>query len=278
MQQRYAVTSLCELFTVNRSSFRYWADRKPTFNVERAKTLALVKQAHVQSNGSAGARTIATLVTGLGMPLSRYRARRMMEDLQLHSCQLPAHRYQKSGNEHLDIPNLLDRQFSVSKPNQVWCGDVTYVWTGKRWAYLALVLDLFARKPVGWALSGSPNSALTCKALMMAFEQRGKPRNVMFHSDQGCHYTSVQFRQQLWSYQMKQSMSRRGNCWDNAPMERFFRSLKTEWIPEVGYQDMAQAHSHIVRYITGYYSQLRPHAFNKGLTPNETEARYLRAS
>lgn len=278
MRQRYAVTSLCELFVVNRSSFRYWVQRKPTINIERAKTLALVKQVHVQSNGSAGARTVATMVSALGTPLSRYRAGRMMKVLQLYSCQLPAHRYRKTGNEHLGIPNLLDRQFSVSKPNQVWCGDVTYIWTGKRWAYLALVLDLFARKPVGWALSGSPNSALTRKALMMAYEQRGKPQNILFHSDQGCHYTSLQFRQQLWSYKMKQSMSRRGNCWDNAPMERFFRSLKTEWIPDIGYRDMAQAHSHIVRYITGYYSQLRPHVFNKGLTPNETEARYLRAS
>jgi len=278
MRQRYAVTWLCRLFQVNRSSFRYWVDRKPTINVERANTLALVKRVHTQSNGSAGARTVATMVTALGTPLSRYRAGRMMKALDVHSCQLPVHRYKKSGGEHLAIPNLLDRQFAVSKPNQVWCGDVTYVWTGKRWAYLALVLDLFARKPVGWALSGSPNSALTCKALMMAYEKRGKPKNILFHSDQGCHYTSVQFRQQLWLYQMKQSMSRRGNCWDNAPMERFFRSLKTEWVPDVGYQNIAQAHSHIVRYITGYYSQLRPHVFNNGLTPNETEARYLRAS
>jgi len=109
----------------------------------------------------------------------------------------------------------------VAAPDQVWCGDVTYIWTGKRWAYLTIVMDLFARKPIGWAMSFSPDSQLTGDALSMAFEARGKPKNVMFHSDQGCHYTSRKFRQLLWRYQLKQSMSRRGNCWDNALMERF---------------------------------------------------------
>jgi len=94
----------------------------------------------------------------------------------------------------------------------------------------------------------------------------------------GTHYTNARFRQQIWRYQMTQSMSRRGNCWDNAPMERFFRSLKTEWIPSLGYGLLRDAREHITRYITGYYSQLRPHAFNQGEAPNKTEARYLRAS
>ncbi len=127
---------------------------------------------------------------------------------------------------------VLRREFNVNRPNEVWCGDVTYIWTGRRWAYLAIVMDLYARKPVGWAMSLSPNSQLTGQAISMAYEQRGRPSNVMFHSDQGCHYTSTYFRQLLWRYQIKQSMSRRGNCWDNAPMERFFRGLKSEWIPE----------------------------------------------
>ena len=98
-----------------------------------------------------------------------------MKALELVSCQPPRHTYKKANQEHVAIPNRLDRQFAVTAPNQVWCGDVTYVWTGARWAYLAVVLDLFARKPVGWAMSLSPDSELTCKALMMAFEARGRP-------------------------------------------------------------------------------------------------------
>ena len=167
--------------------------------------------------------------------MGRWLAGRLMKELGLVSCQQPTYRYKRGGHEHVAIPNYLERQFAVTEPNQVWCGDVTYIWTGKRWAYLAVVLDLFARKPVGWAMSFSPDSRLTMKALEMAWETRGKPGGVMFHSDQGSHYTSRQFRQLLWRYQITQSMSRRGNCWDNSPMERFFRSLKNEWMPVVGY-------------------------------------------
>lgn len=136
------------------------------------------------------------------------------------------------------------------------------------------MLALFARKPIGWAMSLSPDSVLASQALNMAFESRGKPKGVMFHSDQGSHYTSRKFRQQLWRYQIEQSMSRRGNCWDNAPMERFFRSLNTEWIPARGYRSFTEAQQSITEYLTGYYSQTRPHQHNRGLSPNTAEKRY----
>jgi len=178
----------------------------------------------------------------------------------------------------LDIPNHLDRQFDVTAPNKVWVGDVTYVWAGNRWMYLAVVMDLFARKPIGWAMSLSPDSQLTGKALSMAFESKGKPKEVMFHSDQGSHYTSKSYRQLLWRFQMKQSLSRRGNCWDNSPMERFFRLLKTEWVPKLGYGSLAEAKRSIINYIVGYYSQIRPHQHNGGISQNAEEARYWNAS
>lgn len=150
-----------------------------------------------------------------------------MKSINLVSTQIPKHTYKKAKHESIIAPNLLKRQFDVKQPNKIWCGDVTYIWIGTRWAYLAVVIDLFSRKPIGWSLSLSPDSNLTSKALSMAYELRGKPLNVMYHSDQGCHYTSLKFRQKLWQYQIIQSMSRRGNCWDNSPMERFFRSLKS---------------------------------------------------
>ena len=128
-----------------------------------------------------------------------------------------------------------------------------------------------------WALSLSADSALTRKALTMAYEARGEPKGVMFHSDQGCQYTSLAFRQQVWRYQMVQSMSRRGNCWDNSPMERFFRSLKTEWIPETGYRSFDEAKGRITDYILGYYSRFRPHGNNDGLPPVIAERQYWNA-
>ena len=268
---------MCEVLGVHRSTYKYWRKRDKRLPATVAKLHSLVREAHRLSNGSAGARTVAGIVTNddsHDMTLSRYRAGRLMKKLDLVSCQLPQHAYKKASQEHVAIPNILDRQFTVTAPNQVWCGDVSFIWTGSRWAYLAVVIDLFARKPVGWAMSHSPDSNLTCQALTMAFESRGRPRNVIFHSDQGCHYTSRQFRQLVWRYRLTQSMSRRGNCWDNSPMERFFRSLKTEWIPTTGYRSFVEAKQKINDYIIGYYSDIRPHSFNGGMTPNESEARY----
>ncbi len=218
------MVTLCHVFGVHRSSYRYWKNRPEKPDGRRAVLRSQVLELHGISHGSAGARSIATMAT------------------------------------------------------RMWCGDVTYIWTGKRWAYLAVVLDLFARKPVGWAMSFSPDSRLTMKALEMAWETRGKPGGVMFHSDQGSHYTSRQFRQLLWRYQIRQSMSRRGNCWDNSPMERFFRSLKNEWMPVVGYVSFSEAAHAITDYIVGYYSALRPHEYNGGLPPNESENRYWKNS
>ena len=137
--------------------------------------------------------------------------------------------------------------------------------------YLAVVLDLFSRKSIGWSISYSPNTELTGNALKMAFELRGQPKGIMFHSDQGCHYTSRKYRQLLWRFKIQQSMSRRGNCWDNAPMERFFRSLKTEWIPGIGYSNIDEAKHAITDYIVGYYSQTRPHQHNGRISPNRAE-------
>jgi putative transposase len=262
------------VFNVHRSSYRYWAIQGRRIKPAKVKALAMVKSIYAESNSSAGARTISVIAIARGLAISRYVATRLMKEQGLVSCQLPSHKYKKATQPHVAIPNTLERQFAVCQPDQVWCGDITFIWTGTRWAYLAVVMDLFARKLVGWAMSYSPDTKLAAKALSMAFESRGRPRNVMFHSDQGSTYTSRNYRQLLWRYQIKQSMSRRGNCWDNSPMERFFRSLKTEWIPTTGYQSFSEAKHCINDYIIGYYSEIRPHSYNGGLTPNESEYRY----
>ena len=269
---------LCEAFGLHRSTLNYRRVVARRVDPMKIKLNSMVKSAHKLSNGSAGARSIAHIVTRLGVPLSRYRATGFMKRLGLVSSQLPKHRYKKATQPHCEVPNLLNREFDAEKPNELWCGDVTYVWTGRHWSYLAVVLDLFARKPVGWALSRSPNSELTSKALSMAYQTRNEPDGLLFHSDQGSHYTSLRFRQQLWRHQIQQSMSRRGNCWDNSPMERFFRSLKSEWIPEMGYSSFDDAKRSIAQYISNYYSLIRPHQHNNGLSPNQAEENYFNSS
>ena len=263
---------------MHRSTFKYRRSAAERIDPQRLKLDAMVKAAYQLSNGSAGARSLAQIVSEQGEALSRYRATGFMKRLGLISTQLRTHRYKKAAQPHSDIPNTLSRDFSPTKPNQVWCGDVTYIWTGQRWAYLAVVLDLYARKPVGWALSNSPNSKLTASALTMAYESRGRPEGVLFHSDQGTHYTSIEFRQHVWRYRLNQSMSRRGNCWDNSPMERFFRSLKTEWVPKLGYRSQADAKRSILSYLTEYYCPTRPHQHNGGLSPNKAEENYWNSS
>jgi putative transposase len=226
LKESYAVQTLCNVFEVHRSSFRYWVNRDKKLSPKRLEEVTTVKSISNESGGSAGARTIAMIATARGVLLSRYRASRLMKQCQIVSCQLPKYAYKRSTQVHLSRPNHLNRQFNVSRLDEVWFGNVTYIWAGNRWGCLAIVMDLFARKPIGWTISYSPNSPLTSDALSMAFESRGRPENVMFHSDQGKHYTSLKFRQNLWRFQIKQSTSCRGNCWDNSPMERFFRSLK----------------------------------------------------
>lgn len=154
------MATLCHVFGVHRSSYKYWKNRPEKPDGRRAVLRSQVLELHGISHGSAGARSIATMATQRGYQIGRWLAGRLMKELGLVSCQQPTHRYKRGGHAHVAIPNHLERQFAVTEPNQVWCGDVTYIWTGKRWAYLAVVLDLFARKPVGWAMSFSPDSRL----------------------------------------------------------------------------------------------------------------------
>jgi putative transposase len=198
LSEQKPVEMVCKAFDINRSSYYEYRQRCNIIDAERLALRAKVKALFINSRRSAGSLTITSMLKEKGVTIGRFNVRH------------------------------LARQFTVERPNQVWCGDITYIWSGQRWRYLAVVLDLFARRVVGWAMSFSPNADLTVKALDHVWEQRGRPSQVMFHSDHGCQYGSRKFRQRLWRYRMEQSMSRRGNCWDNSPMERVFRSLKSE--------------------------------------------------
>lgn len=240
-------------------------------DVSRMTLRAQVNTLFTQSRSSAGSRTILGCLREEGIRIGRFKVRSLMREAGLVSKQPGSHKYKQAKVERPDIPNLLDRQFDVQQPNQVWCGDITYIWAGSRWCYLATVIDLYARRVVGWAISSRPDAQLTIKALEMAWEQRGKPNGVMFHSDQGSQYGSRAYRQRLWRYRMTQSMSRRGNCWDNAPTERLFRSLKSEWVPALGYASIIEASRDISYYLMTYYNRQRPHQHNNGIAPVKAE-------
>ena len=271
MREQAPTKIVCDIFEVGTSSYYDHQQRQKTVDVERVELRAKVSEIFHLSRGAAGSRTIVTKLVENGMTIGRYKVRSLMKEADLESKQPGAHRYKVARHERPDIPNHLNREFTVSAPNQVWCGDITYIWAGMAWVYLAVVIDLYARRVVGWAISNHPDTALVIKAVEVAYEQRGSPSGVMFHSDQGSQYASLEYQQRLWRYQMKQSMSRRGNCWDNAPMERLFRSLKTEWIPTTGYSTLLEAQKDISRYLMGYYNEYRPHTHNGGFSPVRAE-------
>jgi putative transposase len=262
---------VCSVFEVTRSCYYAHRTRSRRIDARRVALRSQVNQLFSESRGAAGSRSILGMMREDGVVIGRFQVRSLMRQLGLVSKQPGSHAYKKATVERPDIPNLLNREFTVERANQVWCGDITYIWAQGRWHYLAVVLDLHVRRVVGWALSGKPDAELAARALDMAYEQRGRPQQVMFHSDQGAQYGSRLLRQRLWRYRMQQSMSRRGNCWDNAPMERLFRSLKTEWIPSTGYMTAREAQRDISHYLMHRYNWLRPHQANAGLPPAVAE-------
>ncbi|HIC8840568.1 IS3 family transposase [Aeromonas veronii] len=273
LREQAPITLVCCAFDVPTSCFYDYLARRRTINRERMQHRCELRRLFKVSRNSAGSRALMSMMRELGYQIGRFKVRNLMKEAGLVSKQPGAHRYQVARSERPDIPNLLAREFDVQQPNQVWGGDITYVWAGGRWYYLAAVLDLYTRRVVGWAMSDKPDAELAIKALEMAYQQRGCPSGVLFHSDQGSRYGSRAFRQRLWRYRMTQSMSRRGNCWDNAPMERLFRSLKSEWLPAMGYMSLREAKRDISYYLMDYYNWRRPHQYNNGIPPAKAEVR-----
>jgi putative transposase len=271
LSEHEPVEMVCDVFDIPRSSYYDFKKRDTSIKPEEVELRAKINEFFSLSRSSAGSRTLVAMLSESGLMAGVFKVRRIMRDMELICKQPGPHAYKSATIERPDIPNLLNREFDVDSPNQVWCGDITYIWTGNKWTYLAVVLDLFARRVVGWAISDKPDASLVIKALDRAYEQRGKPEGLMFHSDQGSQYGATKFRQRLWRYRIQQSMSRRGNCWDNAPMERLFRSLKTEWIPTAGYRSYKEAEKDIGFYLMDYYNWRRPHSHNDMVAPAVTE-------
>lgn len=256
---------------VNRSSYQYHCKTRGKKLKQQAHDEATVREAFEASKGAAGSRTIVKLVKNQGQTIARSKARKIMAKLNLVSCQAPRKRKRPDNTESRIQPNILQRDFTPQGPNLSWCTDVTQFVANGRPAYLAVVLDLYSRKAIGWQLSLHPDTTLTKNALKMALRLRGYPKNLVLHSDQGSHFSSKEYQDYLANYGVQGSMSRKGNCWDNAVMERFFRSIKTERIGKKNYQSLQAASSDVSNYILEYYNNIRPHTHNSDRSPNEQE-------
>lgn len=271
LKKAWPVRVMCEVMKVARSSYYAFAAR-PSASLTPCPQIAAAREIHRETRCSYGSRRMSHELQRRGHEVGRYRARTLMQRAQLVVTRKRTHRYQKSNGEALVAPNLLARNFEPPSINQVWAGDITYVRTFQGWSYLAIVMDLYSRRIVGWAFALLPDTALVIRALQQARDHRRPPPGVMFHSDQGCQYTSAHFVNELKANGIVQSMSRKGNCWDNAPVERFFRSLKSEWIDEKGYPDHAHAEHDIGVYIDDFYNYRRIHSAAGGQPPARCEA------
>ncbi|MEM5373431.1 IS3 family transposase, partial [Paraburkholderia azotifigens] len=249
----YPVAAVCRALGVARSSYYAWKASRPRAQRQQQTVLHEVRMIHAQYDQTCGSRRMSHELRRRGHNAGRHRARSLMREAGVRARMVRTHQYPKADGAAACAPNLLDRAFDAVLPNRVWAGDVTYVWTQDGWLYLAVVMDLFSRRVIGWACSASPDTHLVIRALQLALDMRRPAPGVMFHSDQGCQYTSHLFRAFLGQNGMTQSMSRRGNCWDNAVVERFFRSLKTERIRRRAYPDYLAAKTDVTDYIVTFY-------------------------
>ena len=223
------------------------------------------------SDRTYGARPVWHDVLADGISCGLHRIERLMRQQALRARPRRRGLPKDTGERSVIAANILDRQFAAESPNQKWVADFTYIWTVEGWLYLAAVIDLFSRRVVGWSMKADMTAQLVTDALMMAIWRRGKPDAVLHHSDQGSHYTSEQFQMLLISNGVNCSMSRSGNCWDNAAMESFFSSLKTERVARKTYRTRDQARADVFEYIERFYNPTRRHSTLGYLSPMDFE-------
>ena len=264
---------MCKVLQVSRSGFydymRHHQGRGP--EPEQAELETRVKEIFQGSKQTYGSRRVVKELEKDGYDVGRYRVRRLMRKLGLRAK--TPRRYKvttDSNHKHPVAPNRLDRQFEVAMPNQVWTTDITYVWTLEGWLYLAVVMDLYSRQIVGWAMDERMKVQLVINALTMAYWRRKPSEGLLHHSDRGSQYACESYQQQLKQYGMVPSMSRKGNCWDNAPTERFFGSLKSEHLADFRFATRAAASREVLEYIT-FYNVDRSHSSLGYVSPMEYE-------
>ena len=257
----WPVEVMCEALGVSRSGFYAWRQRPPSVRARTdAAILQTIRTSFVLSDSTYGARRMIAEVRDAGHVCGRERVGRLMRGAALRARPRRRALPYDAGVRAIIAPNVLDRSFTATAPNQKWVADFTYVWTSEGWLFVAAVLDLFSRRVVGWSMQSTMTSALVTDALMMAVWRRGQPETLLHHSDQGSQYTSEDFQRLLTGLGVTCSMSRSGNCWDNAVMESFFSTMKTERCHRKHYAKRETARADIFDYIECFYNPTRRHS------------------
>ena len=272
----WPVALICEALGVSRSGFYAWLGRRPSARASRDDFLsAKIKESFLASDRTYGARRVWHDLLAAGLECGLHAIERLMRRHGLRARprrrRLPADVGERPALAQAQ--NVLERQFEAGTPNRKWVADFTYIWTAEGWLYVAAVIDLFSRRVVGWSMSAAMTSELVTDALVMAIWRRGRPKEVLHHSDRGSQYTSEAFQRLMAEHGVRCSLSRSGNVWDNAAMESFFSSLKTERVAGKFYRTRNQARADVFDYIERFYNPRRRHSTIGYLSPMEFEAR-----
>ena len=268
---------MCSIFKVSRSGYYAWLQRKPSKNaLENKMLIAEIKKIYKESRRTYGSPRITEEFRSRNILVSRPRVARLMKQEKIRSKTKKKYVITTDSKHSFSIaPNLVDRNFTIQTPGKVWVSDMTYVKTTQGWLYLTVVIDLFDRKVIGWSLSILLDALHTSiPAINMALRNRMKDPQLIFHSDRGVQYACDAFKQILRKENIRQSMSRKGNCWDNAVAESFFKSIKVECIYQSQIKSIREMKKEIFWYIEIWYNRMRKHSTLNYATPEELEILY----
>ena len=272
-QEQFSLSALCRAMSVCRGGFYAWRTRdKSARQIENERLTEQIKTAFKESREANGSPRIFADFKEAGIACSEKRIARLMRLAEIRAV-LPKRFVVTTDSDH-EMPvatNLLDRTFDAEKPDTRWTADITYVWTRQGWLYLAVILDLFSRRIVGWAMDQSIDRSLVLSALDMAIAGRNPSQDMLCHSDRGSQYASDDYQKRLKEAGIVCSMSRKGNCWDNAPTESFFASLKKEMVYRTRFETRAQARAAIFEWIEVWYNRKRRHSAIGYISPDAFE-------
>jgi putative transposase len=270
-RNQYDVKMMCRLLEVTRSGYYAWL-REPISHraQEDVRLLRLIRASFVASHGVYGAPRVFLDLREAGETCSKHRVARLMRVNKIRAVGGYRMRHRSASKPSELVPNVLLRNFDVTSPNKAWVTDITYIRTWQGWLYLAVVMDLFSRMIIGWATRPTIGRELVLDAILKAVRRR-RPNRTIIHSDQGSQYGSDDWRRFCRTSHLEPSMSRRGNCWDNAVAESFFSSLKKERIKKKIYRNREIAHADISEYIESFYNQTRRHSHLGGVSPEDFE-------
>ena len=271
----WPVDVMCRVLGVSRNAWYRYCQRRRQRSAPAAHQamLSVVRELARDSGYSYGSRRIQRALQALGYCVGRYRARSLMRQADVHVRYRKKYKVTTNSKHRQPVfDNVLERKFTTTSADQAYVSDITYIWTQAGWLYLAVCIDLYSRRVVGWSMRSRMNRCLATDALRMAIDQRRPSAGLVVHTDRGSQYASYAWRRLVKAHGLVGSMSRKGNCWDNAVAESFFASLKKERVHSKHYQTRAEAQRDILNYIVMFYNSRRPHSYLGYVSPNQYEA------